>query len=738
MTKNLALFGALLTLGVACSVGAGEDAPVTSSESEQTMCPADEHECPAWGAMCNGATLETCVVDERGCRKKLSTTCALGCDAGACKACESVPTRPAVKGTSVTSPTSLHRVVAVHGDVAFTFAVERNGIYQGKTAGIVAVSLASPDAPATLTRTALPDGTWLSQLRVSGARLFALTPAALLAWDIGQAGALAARPTYTPLSAPTALAVEGDRAYVGTANTVEVIDLAASLPVRLATIPTAGRVQALAVSGGRVAVASGSNLSVFRLDPTGAPEVIATTTVPVTIYGDEGGRLAFDGARLWISGTTSSGSSMGTAVHGLELGTGQDGKPALLLRGGLRGVFARNLVLQGDELTVADGPVLGTLDVSNPAAPAWRKHVWIGKESHGLARRGGHAYVGDDTGVTAVALGAARDVVLQKKAQPDPILGAVHVGAIGYLARPVSGLVIEDQRVPEKPVQLSATAMQATGVVVANRTAYVTTPSELRIYDVRSPWKPELLGTASVSLGTNDGGLSQPSLDGTKLFTSCGSGDVCVFDVTLKKSPALLARRQPILEMHGIQWEGFASAMVGRYLYAASNERLMVADLSNPNATVKVADIPVEKGYQYRDVRMGADAKHAVVVHACGGTEDRCVTVFDVSSPGAPVKVGEAQYKVEIGAGTYQVMNASDKLASVRVAGKQAFVSNMWGGITVIDLADPTKPVSRGDLWTSMPARRSFVRDRFLTTYTQAGFPLAEPGDADQILELCK
>lgn len=736
MTRKCVLLGALLTLGAACS--AGEEASVASSESEQTTCPADEHECPAWGATCNGATLETCVVDERGCRKKLSTTCALGCEVGACTTCDAVPTRPAVKGSSVTSPTSLHRAVAIHGDVAFTFAIERNGIYQGKTSGIVAVSLASPDAPATLARTALPDGTGVRDLRVSGARLFALTLTSLLAWDIGQAGALAARSTYTPASAPTALVIEGDRAYVGTASSVEVVDLAASPPALLATIPTGTRAQALAVSGGRVAVASGSTVSVFRLDTNGAPEVVATTTVPVTIYGDEGGRLAFDGARLWISGTTSSGGSMGSAVHGLELGTGKDGKPALLLRGGLRGVFARNLVLQGDELTVADGPVLGTLDVSNPAAPAWKKHVWIGKESQGLARRGDHVYVGDDTGVTAVALGAARDVVLQKKAQPDPILGAAHVGAVGYLARPVSGLVIEDQRVPAKPVQLSATAMLATGVVVANRTAYVTTPSELRIYDVRSPWKPELLGTAPVSLGQNDPGLSQPSLDGTRLFTSCGSGDVCVFDVTLKKNPALLTVRQPILEMHGIQWAGFASVMVGPYLYAASNERLMVADLSNPNATVKVADIPIEKGYQYRDVRMGADAKHAVVVHACGGTDDRCVTVFDVTSPGAPVKVGAAQYKVEIGAGTYQVMNASDKLASVRVAGKQAFVSNMWGGITVIDLADPTKPVSRGDLWTSMPARRSFVRDRFLTTYTQASWPLAEPGDADQILELCK
>ena len=75
----------------------------------------------------------------------------------------------------------------------------------------------------------------------------------------------------------------------------------------------------------------------------------------------------------------------------------------------------------------------------------------------------------------------------------------------------------------------------------------------------------------------------------------------------------------------------------------------------------------------------------------------------------------------------------------MRVVGRYLFVTYENGRVLVVDVADPKHPTPIRELWTSLPARESFVTGRFFTTYTEASFPYPAPPEAkDQVIELCQ
>lgn len=78
------------------------------------------------------------------------------------------------------------------------------------------------------------------------------------------------------------------------------------------------------------------------------------------------------------------------------------------------------------------------------------------------------------------------------------------------------------------------------------------------------------------------------------------------------------------------------------------------------------------------------------------------------------------------------------KFATLRVEGNRLYLSNEWGGVVMLDVSDPTQPQVLTEYWTQMPARYMFGIDRFLTTFTVAGFPYpASSAQQDQVIQLC-
>ena len=76
----------------------------------------------------------------------------------------------------------------------------------------------------------------------------------------------------------------------------------------------------------------------------------------------------------------------------------------------------------------------------------------------------------------------------------------------------------------------------------------------------------------------------------------------------------------------------------------------------------------------------------------------------------------------------------------MRIEGKWAFVTHMWGGISVFDISNPALPVYKTELFTLWRGGNGFTSDRFVTTYTHSDYPSGNSSvdQRDQVMELCR
>ncbi len=739
----------LLTATIALTVGSaacsaspdgadGTDGTDTTSQ-EQGTCASGNHECAAWGATCAGSTLQTCVVDQNGCRKLLTQTCATACDAatGACKTCDalSAPKR----GSSLTTETAFYDSVVRKGNVAIASWRERNGEYTGTKRGFAAVDMTNPDAPATLATVTNALNEDASQLRIEGDRLYAIAAyARVQIWDATNASSPVALGSYTPAAPPTALAVSGGIAFVGTRVGIDIVDMSpATGPQLLSVIATSVPVLGIAAAGQRVAVAGGNGVEIIDVTDPSNPSFLAKATIGGQLYGYTPDPLAFDGQHVFVAATTSYDDNLWTTLFALSL------TPAGTLEtsGSLAGLAgASSLAFDGADLVVDADNAVGTIDVTNPAAPRWKKHVLLGEGSRAMSVTGAGSllYASGTDGITAVDLSRASDVTLLPTAGADWLGGAVTKGSIAYLARSSSGLVIEDVRDPKNPVVLSNTKLAATSIALDGFLAYVAVRDEgLRIYDIRSPWEPQLVGLVSAPM------VGQVTVDGGRAYAMCGIGYTCIFDVSNAAAPTLITQSDAIVKTTGSSSAWTTFAMRGSRLYLPRADKLVIVDLANATAPVKLGEVALG-GYDGNgadDVRIAFTASgHAVVAYDCESIAGRtCFDVVDVSNPASPQKVASVTGTLSMNTGLYATLDASARVSTMHVAGRHLFLTNQWGGVAVLDFADPLHPVDLGELWTSMPGREHFVSERFLTTYIDSSFPFPAPEQhQDQVIELCK
>ena len=120
-----------------------------------------------------------------------------------------------------------------------------------------------------------------------------------------------------------------------------------------------------------------------------------------------------------------------------------------------------------------------------------------------------------------------------------------------------------------------------------------------------------------------------------------------------------------------------------------------------------------------------------------GNTYDACMEIVDLSVPTAPVHRSTFVIKRYFNTDRYPLAGGGDLLSWIRVEGKWAYVHHAYGGISMIDVSNPSAPVLASNLWTRFQPGRSFVHERYLTSFLTGGYPYPATQN-DQVMQLCQ
>ena len=211
----------------------------------------------------------------------------------------------------------------------------------------------------------------------------------------------------------------------------------------------------------------------------------------------------------------------------------------------------------------------------------------------------------------------------------------------------------------------------ANGVEVAGTTAFVAAGAAgLYVVDVTDLAAPVVVANLALPGNANDVRVA-----GSVAYVADG-GAMLTVDVSDPAHPARLG---------GVAIAGNAVrlAVSGNLVYVADLAfGLHVVDVSNPSQPREVGAVALAG--EPRAVSLGGPAPDSYAVVACG---DAGLSVIDISTPSAPVVVGTSP--------------AGSLLAgSVTVRDHYAYVATgeagIYGGLHVIELADPTNPVEVG------------------------------------------
>jgi hypothetical protein len=292
---------------------------------------------------------------------------------------------------------------------------------------------------------------------------------------------------------------------------------------------------------------------------------------------------------------------------------------------------------------------------------------------------------------------------------------AVVVLAIQYSSQPASA---------EDP-HLISTALwsYARGVRVSDNLAYVAFPMGFAVYNVANPAAPVLLGRLECP-----GGVAGLEVVGTRAYLAVGERGLFILDVTDPTSPAILGSFDTAGEARGV-------AIAGHYAFVADGYAtgLQIIDVADPTAPVWVAGCSPMGACCAVCLWPPADPKRAYCAEGVDG-----LTVFDVSNPQAPVRVGyywDGSYAIQDVAavgdylycagergeksgrldpnalivynvsnpyypqrcGVYENPNGS---ASLVVKGPRAYVAGGEGAVTIVDVTNPYVPTRIGGITT--------------------------------------
>jgi hypothetical protein len=447
----------------------------------------------------------------------------------------------------------------------------------------------------------------------------------------------------------------------------------------------------IAADGSTAYLANGATVTVVDLSNPALPSVVGSVALPYSIR-----HLAQDGDRVYVM----------TRVH---LHVVDVSNPEFPLEIGRLAFEGYHLDADGDLLCVQTDNGLRVFDVSTPATPTM-VGTWPTGGSNDFRVVDERVYV-SNIGLQILDLSDPTDPT-QIGHLDLPVIGKIDVvGDTVYAIDDTQGLVVVDVGDPTAPVRLGTFSEARGGDVAVHRDlAYLTGwPDGLAIVDVGDPARPVLAGT--VPRPPDEDWRSVAAVADHGLVSSLQHG-LRVIDATDASAPSVEA---------GIPVPGFVehAAHADSTLFIAAWERgLRAVDVSDPGNPKDLAFLALDGSAEAIDV----EGDLAVVV-------GRIFKVVDVADPATPVVVGgipgmTGGRAVEVVGDLAYVSNAEDGLHIVdittpsvpseigsldpggpawwawndlAVSGDTVFMSG-FGSIEVIDVSDPTHPVSVADI----------------------------------------
>ncbi len=403
--------------------------------------------------------------------------------------------------------------------------------------------------------------------------------------------------------------------------------------------------------------ASNAGLVIIDVEDPEAPEIVGTLEAPGTVLS-----VATDGSNAYVG--------VGGGMLIVDLSSITD--PEIIGTINTPGAVGNIAICGAHAYVTDDTPAMRVIDVSTPTAPVIAGEIDLEATPRGIDVRDGHAYVAypyltvidvrhpahpQIAGHFTLPRGVGTGVALHG----DCAFVSAQGDAMGGFYQ--AGLEVIDVSLPSAAPLRSQTEFgdYILSFAVRENHIYVGTAAHIHSLDISDPTHPQVL----TSIPTPDHVLDLEIANGFlyALIPDYGDCHVRIYDLQNPDAPQARGR----FDIPGWSWSMCVS---GSYAYVAcSNDEVIIADVSDPDAPSVVAEMDAVGGYE-----KGVDV---VGNHVFVASSE--LRIFDVSDPFAPELIGSLA-----GAGGRRVT----------VAGNYAYVSRSYelGEFAVVSVADPAHP----------------------------------------------
>ena len=474
-----------------------------------------------------------------------------------------------------------------------------------------------------------------------------------------------------------------------------------------------------------------------------------------------------------VSNDFGATTSQVAVLHVLAVSSNTSVRPLGDWPGGLEGTAIGVFVTNELAFVAADTGGLNIYSISNSNNPRLLGKCETPGYARGVAAAGNFAYVADyDAGLRVVDASDPNNPVLVGGCDTSGLAVGVAVsGQYVYIADSKDGLQIIDVSNPAHPARVGGYDTSGTAVGVATQGGYVflaDTEGGLQIIDVSDPANPARAGgyefiapVVAVTVSGNyayvlvaDYHLGLQVIDITRPATPTRAGEFPGTFVALAVSAnyAFLMTDGPTGAMQiadlsnpnrpsNVSWLTIGGnhpglAISGNYLYAAAWEKgLEVFNVSNPRSPVSQGTVGAFSGPQARDIAVSGN-------YAYVAAWDKGLKIIDVSNPEEPALAGAIETNLLAAsvavAGDYlyvmsptklDVFNISNPAAPARaggimlgnnyfynygiaVAGNYAYLTSDRGGLTIVDVRNPSNPATAGmyPIYNLMENKEAYAR----------------------------
>ncbi len=218
------------------------------------------------------------------------------------------------------------------------------------------------------------------------------------------------------------------------------------------------------------------------------------------------------------------------------------------------------------------------------------------------------------------------------------------------------------------------TSREAHSVFVHGDTAYVANGADgLVIVDVTDPSQPQEIGSYALEEARNvvvSADVAYITAQGQVTGGTAGNDKLVVIDVSLPSTPRLLGEYSP--ESGFVHRTLNHLAVDGETVYLTTSDRLILIDVSTPSEPVTVGEF----GFSSNISSPGISVEDGIVY-----LQANRFHVVDARNPGEPVEIGGS----DLGWG-----------AGIDVVGDIAYVAGWDGGLSILDVSTPSRPVRLG------------------------------------------